>query len=130
MPAYNNTITILASAARAASVNGDDCYNWACKGVVVFFNISAVVGDDTMQLTVQGKDPVSGTYYQLLQSAALATTGLRVYEIHPSVAAASGGVTAVANRLVPFVWRAILTYATVGGVSDTLTCSVAAVLID
>ena len=119
-----NSFNVLASAARDASVNSADFTKKGGRGLLVFFDISAISDDDTMQLTVEGKDPVGGDYYQLLQSAAFSTAGLRVYEIHPEAAAAGGGVTAVAARFVPETFRCTLTYALVGGVQGTLTCSV------
>ena len=121
------SVTPFASAARSADANSDDILNKGFRGLIVFFNVSVAAGDDTMTLTIQGKDAVSGEYYTLLTGGALSTTGLRVYEIHPEAAAASGGVTAVANRILPETWRAQLDYTQVGEVKTAITCSVSAV---
>ena len=80
MPTVNPTLNRLStieltpisrSAAISASGNGDqtrpECNS---RGITVGINVTAVTG--SIVVTIQGKDPASGTYYTLLASAAIA----------------------------------------------------------
>lgn len=73
-----------ASAVRAATFVGDDNRkvpgNRGCKAVL---NVTAVPGVDTVQLVIEGKDPVSGVYYTILQAAARAANGTDVLTVNP-----------------------------------------------
>ena len=93
----------------------------ACKVVV---NISAISGTvPTLTVIIQGKDTVSGLYYPLLTSAALAVGGLTVLEVYP-------GALSVANLLasvsLPRTWRVS---ATVGGTGPSVTATIAGQII-
>ena len=99
--------TLFASAARSATVNGQDMSNDAYKCVVVVLDITAVPGGDTVTLTVQGKDVLSGKYYTLLAGSAEASTATKTYQVCP-------GITATANvsasAILPQTWRVIVTH--------------------
>jgi hypothetical protein len=124
----NAAVTVLASADRVADAYSTDQTNYNHRGIILFTNCSAI-GDDTYSLTVQGKDPLSGRYYTIATFSSIASTGLRIYEIHPEAAAASGGITAVANRFIPRTWRIFFDYTQVGGAADAITASVSAVYL-
>lgn len=52
--------------------------------------------------TVQGKDAVSGKYYDVLVSPAITATGTTVLKIYPGITASSN---ASANDVLPLTWR-------------------------
>lgn len=80
-----------ASAVRNALFTGDDNKKVpGNKGCTVVFNVTAVPGVDTVTLTIEGKDPVSGVYFTLLTAAARVATGTDVLTVYP-------GVTETAN---------------------------------
>lgn len=105
----------------SAGVNGSDVSDSLARGLIVGINISAITGTSpTLTVTVQGKDPHSGTYYTVLASAALSATGYTELVIFP-------GATAAANvsvsRPIPITWRVITT---IGGTTPAVTASVTA----
>ena len=115
----NNTeITIWASAARtAATTNSADLANYNARGVRLFLNITAATGTTpTLDIKVQAKDSVSGTYHDLtgVAFAQQTTTASLDLVLYP-------GATVTANRSVssplPRTWRLV---ATIGG-TDTPT---------
>jgi hypothetical protein len=117
-----DNITLTTSAAvGSGTVNAADQVNYNGRGVKVYLNITAI-GTGTVTVTVQGKDPVTSTYYTLLASAAVATTGFTVLEVYPGV-----GVTAnlSASTTLPRTWRTSAVAAmSVGTVTYTISTSV------
>lgn len=114
-------VTLLPSAARtAASVNTPDQTNCCWHGIYVIINTSAFTAG-TYTPTIQGKDPVSGTYYTILTGAAINGTGLVVLKVLPGITAATN--VAVLDAL-PRTWRLSL-----AGSSASMTFSVGAYLI-
>lgn len=113
--------TVLASANRTADVNSDDIGNVGAQGVIVVIDITDDVGTDSIVFTIQGKDPVSGKYYDILASASLAAVGTTVLQVHPALTAAANEK---ASALLPDVWRV---EADQTG-TDGLTYSVGAIL--
>lgn len=107
-----------------ASVNGNDMDNQGRIAGHFIINITTLTGTaPTATFTVQGKDDFTGTYYTLIASTALSTTGQTVLRVLPT-----GIVTAnaVANDMVPKTWRVIVT---TGGTVTNLTATVGANLI-
>jgi hypothetical protein len=74
------------------------------------------VGPGTVTMTIDGKDPASGKYYNLLTSAALNAVATTVLRIGP-------GLTPIANLTVnqalPGIWRVTATVA-VNAVTATI----------
>lgn len=122
----NANLTLLSSAARNSTISRADQTNHNAKGIIVYFVIDATAGDDTFDMSIEAKDPVTGYYRNLLTSGATGAVGTRAYIVYPGVGAAASGVTGTASFPLPRTWRVTLTYAQVGGVADTLTCSVGA----
>lgn len=91
------------SAVRSATFVGDDNKKVAgAHGCIAILNVTAVPGVDTVTLTIEGKDPVSGTYYTVLSAAARVATGADVLQVQPG-----GAVTAnvSANASLPDTYR-------------------------
>lgn len=119
----NRSATILPSAARtAATVNSADQTNDVYHRAHVIVNVSAYTsGNYTPKL--QGKDPVSGNYYDLLTGTAMSGTGTQVLKIGPGLAASAN---AAAADVLPRVWRVQLG----GAATPSMTLSVSAFLAE
>lgn len=115
-------VIVLASAARTATVNSADQANTHGRGVHVIIDATAVTATPSVVAKVQGKDPVSGKYYDLLESAAITGTGTTVLKVYPGLLASAN---LVANDMLPRTWRVRLEH----GDGDSITYSVGAVII-
>lgn len=97
--------TVLALAARTASLNSADIQRTTEKGIQVITNITIAPGGDTLTIKVQGKDNL-GNYYDILANAATAATGITTLTICP-------GMNFVANvsngNFVPDIYRVVVT---------------------
>ena len=118
----NPSVTVFASAARAANANSDDQTNYISKGVRLYLDITARVGTNpTANFKVQVKSSLTGNYHDLAgasfaQKIAVGTDELIIYP----------GIGETANRAVSDVlsreWRIVFT---VGGTATpTFTFSI------
>ena len=74
---------------------------------MVILDVTTVPGTDTIQLVVQGKDPVSGNYVDLASETAVTTSGTRSAVIYPGAGTvATDGVTVSRPYPLPRTWRA------------------------
>ena len=83
------------TAQGTGTVNSPDIQIGTAQGNSSGFNVSVnitVITAGSLTVTVQGKDAASGTYYTLLASAALATTGFTRLQVGPLIAAAANTV--------------------------------------
>lgn len=113
----------LVTAATAQTVNSPDIVNiWGTAGKF-FVNVSAATGTSpTTQVTIQGKDSVSGTYYTILAGAALSGVTTAVMTVGKGLTAASN---TVANDFLPAVFRFSVTY---GGTTPTIAGTIGMVI--
>lgn len=110
---------VLPSAARTtAQVNSSDISNLTWSGVHVIVNVTAFVSG-TYTPKIQGKDPVSGTYYDILVGPAIGATGATVLKVYPGITTVANGA---ASDVLPRVWRVQLN----GAASQSMTFSVGA----
>lgn len=114
---FTQSDTLLASAARTASVNTVDVVNDAFRGVRVYINVTASAATPSVVFTIKDKDPVSGNYSTLLASAAITGAGLTVLTVYPGVTASAN---VAASTPLGRVWRV----EAVAADSDSLTYSV------
>lgn len=117
--------TLLASAARTADTNTADQTNVNHVGVFVVVNVTAVAASPSVVVRVQGKEPVSGNYYNLLDGTPITDVsgvGMYVFKVTPGIGQVAGG--AAADRL-PKTWRVLMDH----GDADSITYSVSAVLL-
>lgn len=114
--------TLLPSAARTASVNGDDQTNLGYRGLHLVIDATAAAATPSVVFTIQGKDRTSGKYYTLLASAAVTGVSTTVLRIYPDLTAAAN---LVVNDVLPECWRVIA----VAGDADSLTYSVGVSLL-
>lgn len=103
----NQGLVLLASAVRAATQTGSDRTNRNARGLVCVFDVTAVPGVDTVTPKIQGKDPASGKYYDILVAAAISAVSTVVLRIYPGLAAV-GNLTA--NDVLPRDWRLVVTH--------------------
>lgn len=119
---------LLASAARTATVNGDDQSDANAEGVHVIINVTALAATPSVVPKIQGKGPL-GNYYDLLVGTAITdvTVGTPpatiVLKLGPGIAPVAN---AAAADYLPDTWRVVMTH----GDADSITYSVAAVLAE
>lgn len=97
----NTEGTLLASAARTATTATADQTNHNARGGHIAVNVT-VFGASTLTPTIQGRDPVSGAYYDILVGTPITATGLVIFKVHPSITAVAG---AAAKDVLPRTWR-------------------------
>lgn len=119
---FTEDLTLLASAERTENINSADQTNSFGRGVHVTLNVTVREGTSSITLKIQGKDPVSGEYYDILEGAAVDSVSTNVYKVHPSIEA----VTNVAAKdMLPRVWRVRVEH----GNADAITYSVGASVV-
>jgi len=131
MSAPIKTLTLLPSASRTAIPTIADQNNFSYSALTVVIDITAVANSSSLTFTVQGKDLVSGKYFNLAASAAQTAVGTTVIQICPEITAAdaaSAGTNttlAAVSALVPKTWRVL-----VSGTAGTATYTIGAELSD
>lgn len=116
-PFANRSLAVFGSAARDTTHDSEDLDNLNHRGVQLVVDVTdETVGGSTHSIVVkiQGKDEVSGKYYDLLESAAITATGTNLLTVYPSIAAVAN--EAVSNAL-PRTWRVRVEH-TADGASD------------
>jgi hypothetical protein len=102
----------------------EDYCNSDGSGLLVVIDMTAVAGGGkTVTFTIQGKDPASQKYYDILASSAISSTGTTVLRIHPSL---TGSANAIAKDFVPNQWRVKATHSATGNfVYSVGACTIA-----
>ncbi|KKM96117.1 hypothetical protein LCGC14_1181370 [marine sediment metagenome] len=118
----NEYVELLASLARTANVNTPDQTNFGHKGLHLIIDVTAINLTPSVVPTIQGKDPLSGKYYDLLVGVAIIATGTTILKIYPGIVAAAN---VAASDILPLIWRLQLVHAD----ADSITYSVAAALV-
>lgn len=120
---YGTTQTLTAQ--TAATVTSSAQVGFGIRNIVCSFTQSTYTGSPSTTFSIQNRDPVTGTYYSTITSAAITTS------TSPSAIASGSSVGTVANVSAGFPvtpqWR---TTVTVGGTSTptvtaTVNCSAA-----
>lgn len=107
------TLTAASTSGQSADQNG-----LGIRGMKVGVNCTAVSGTSpTLAVAIQGKDP-SGTYFTILQSASITTTGFTLLSVYPGMASTAN---VSANDFIPQTWR--ISY-TIGGTTPSFTCTI------
>jgi hypothetical protein len=120
--AFHVQKTLLASAARTATVATADQRNRAHKGVRVHINTTADPASASIVYTIQGKDDITDDYYTLLASAAVTSVGDTFLTIYPNIAVTAN---VSASNVLPAVWRVNC----VAADADSMTYQVTAELL-
>ena len=107
--------------AATADVNSNTMVNGFFRGLTVYVNITALTGTSpTVTVTIEAYDSVSQGYVTLLESAALAATGLTMLQIYPGIASLANES---ANAVLPNEWRIAVA---LGGTTPAVTGSISA----
>ena len=99
LPAYSQTgsslsAVVLPSASRAATQTvSADIANTQWRGGHFVINVTTISGV-TLTPTIQGKDNVSGNYYDILVGNAINATGTTVLKVYPGIVPVSGASAA------------------------------------
>jgi hypothetical protein len=118
------TAALLTLAAQGAgTVNSADQTNVNGRGMALTIDITVQGGTPTTTVTIQGKDPVSGKYYTILVSTALAAVATTVLRVYPGITAAAN---LAASDILPRTWRVSVT---IGGGTPAVTATIAACVI-
>jgi hypothetical protein len=120
--APNTSITALRSEARTdATVNSIDMGNFGYRGAHFTVNVTTATSG-TYTPKIQGKDPISGTYYDILVGPAISTTGITILKIYPGINSITNGA---ASDILPATWRVQL----IGASTPNMVLSVATYLV-
>src|SRR5690349_21105935 len=88
LPSPISSTLITAVGATTTQVS-DDQINMGGKILIVTLNTTAI-GSGSITLTVQGKDPASGSYYTILSGSAVTTNTINVYTVIPGAFSVTG----------------------------------------
>lgn len=121
----NVALTLLPSATRTASTASANQTNYNASHLFVFLNVTAVPGTDTINLYVQGIDPVSGEAFNIVQTGALSSTGHYGVAVGPGSSTAGDEIVAAKDTPLPRVWRVYVVHSA----ATSFTYSVGAVMI-
>lgn len=118
----NATYTPFPSATQtAATVNSGQQSNSNYRGGHFIVNVStATSGNYTPH--IQGQDPVSGAWYDVLVGPAISTTGTTILKVYPGIGIVTNGA---APDILPAVWRVQL----IGASTPNMALSVDAYLL-
>jgi len=115
----------LASAARTANTASADLISYNSIGIIAVLNVTAASGAGGLQVRVQGKDPVSGNYYNLNDNpTAVTATGIYNYQMWPGNSSTNTGSTRSHSGVLARTFRIFVIHAD----SSSYTYSVGYVL--
>lgn len=121
-----DNFVLQASGVITANGNSFDAVNYNGKGLKLFIKTGAFgSGASAITVTIQGKDPVSISYYSILTSASLTASTFTVLSVYPGLTA-SANVTA--NDVLPRTWNVAWNAANWGTGGSTLGISCAMIL--
>ncbi len=118
----NKDITLLVSAARTAVINSADQVNTRRRGLHIIIDVTVDPAAASITPKIQGKDPVSGKYYDLLVGVPIIATGTTVLKVYPGIVALAN---VSASDILPAHWRFRMEVAD----ADSITYSVGAAVI-
>ena len=101
--------TALANAIRTgATAESADIINYNHRGAHMVLNYSTGGTSNLIMMKVQGKDALTGIYYNIVSTVTLSATGSAAYMIYPGVTAAAAAAVVSgggANAVLPRTWR-------------------------
>lgn len=102
----NFNVAALASTSRIATTNSNDLKNSGHKGCHIVIDVT-VDGGGGLTPKIQGKDAVSGKYYDILVGSAISAVGTTVLKVYPALTASAN---LIANDIVPPDFRIVVTH--------------------
>jgi hypothetical protein len=102
----NENTTLLASAARTTTQASADIVNYNGLTYLDVILDTTVASTGSVTLSIDGKDPASGKYYNLLTGAAVTTVSTNVYRVGVGLTPTAN---ATANMALPRTFRIVVT---------------------
>ncbi len=121
MPYEVKSEQVYKSAARTILQTGADIENPYGVGLILVIDITLDPALAALTFTIQGKDPTSGKYYNILVSASLAAVATTILRVHPELTAAAN---LIVKDMMPSIFRVNVAVAD----GDSMTYSVGAIL--
>lgn len=109
------------SVTKTSDTNHSDIHNSGYDQLLVLINVTAVDtadADETYEFKVQGKDPISGTYYDIISTGTFTSTGLQRLEVATGITTSAN---AKASNIVPEHFRVKLV---TGGTTPSITYTI------
>lgn len=94
---------LLASGARTTAQTTADQHSFA-DGIIVIVDVTVKAAGGSLTPSIQGKDPVSGNYYDILTATAISATGTYTYYVGPGTGT-NTALTKCATVGLPDPWR-------------------------
>ena len=117
----NKERVILPSAARTATIASPDFANPNAKGGHFIIDISAIISTPQIQVLVQGKDSISGEYYNVLISPVYTVVGTNIIKVYPGL---DNVPNICVNDILPRTFRLLVVHPN----TDSITYSISAAL--
>ncbi|HEY6020540.1 MAG TPA: hypothetical protein VIY48_11825 [Candidatus Paceibacterota bacterium] len=114
---HDRTVILYPSAARTATPTAQVLYAKSAVGIGVYINATAITSTPSVVVTIDGYDPASATWYNILTSAAIATVSTKRMIIYPTIAAVANLSVAT---VIPDTIRVVMTH----GNANSITYSV------
>jgi len=95
-------LSLLASASRTVTTNSTVQTNRNWKGLHLTINVTVHGGGLGIDPRIQGQDPITGVFYDILVGTTIAATGFIVLKVYPGIGAIAGGA---ASDFLPYNWR-------------------------
>ena len=112
---YNKSL--YQSAARTATPTAVEITDDLVTGIHVIINVTASAATPSVVPTIDGFDPLSATWYNLLTGAAITGTGATVLRVHPDLVAAAN---LTAQDFLPETYRVVMTHADADSITYTV----------
>jgi hypothetical protein len=103
----NDAHVVLGSASRSGTTTSQTFNNYEHRGAHVLIDVTVAPGTDTVTPKIQGYDPTTDTYYDILVGSAIDATGTTVLKVYPGIAAVANGS---ASDFLPTAWRVVMTH--------------------
>lgn len=116
---FGTLVTLTAASAAAASAVQTNAFY---KGVEIGIDVTAITGTSpTLTVTLEGVDPVTGSTFTVLASAAISAAGYSTLTVYPGIAVTANET---ANTVLPYKWQLS---AAIGGTTPAVTAKITAV---
>ncbi len=111
---------LLASALRTAPISSPVQTNYSSRGVLIFVDVTARVGDETITVYLVFIDPVSGDAFTIAGTAAINAAGHYGIIAYPGVSAGAAEMTVFANIPLPRRWRVAVVHTGTGSMTYSI----------
>jgi len=109
------------SSQGAGTVTSNTLQNVNACGVTLVINATAVTGN--LQVTLQGYDNASASWYNILVGPSITTAETTIMRVYPSIT--TSNTSTISSYTLPEWWRV---FVTVGGSTPSVTATVGACL--